>query len=76
MKDQYSQARVFVCGSYGRSRRQFGISGLHGGGRVAFSSVRFAGVGVEGSSRNDSQLHNSALVRFGVKVGVIVDGAW
>ena len=49
---------------------------VQGGGRLAFSSVRFAGVWAEGFSRNDSQLHNSALVRFAVKVSVMVDGAW
>lgn len=42
ISNQYRQAQVFVCDSYGRSRLRFGISGLHGGGRVAFSSVRFA----------------------------------
>ena len=45
MSDRSRQAQIFVCDSYGRSRLRFGISGLHGGGRDAFSSVRFADSG-------------------------------
>ena len=64
---------------YGRSRLRFGISELHGGGRLAFSSVRpvrFAAVRAEGSSRNAGQLHNSVLVRCALLMLVIVGGAW
>jgi hypothetical protein len=77
--ERFRQAQVFVSDSYGRSRRQFGISGLHGGGRVASNSVRpvrFAAVRAEGSSGNDSRFHNSALVRRALLMSVIGGGAW